>query len=118
MKHVRNFGLIALVALLIVVLPGGGPALEVALTALSIAFFTAIAFFAYRLFREHRFTIESLSSRERLVLYGSVALALFTFTAAERMFDTGGLGVLAWLAMLGLCSYGVYWVYTHSQRYG
>ena len=118
MNAARNFGLVALVALVLVLLPGGGPALTILLTVPSIAFLVAISLFAHRLFREHRFTIESLSSRERLVLYGSVALALFTFTAAERLFDAGGLGILLWLALLGLCSYGVYWVYAQSRSYG
>ncbi len=116
MKTARNFGLIAVVAL-VLSLPGGGGVLNVVLTTLSIAFFTAIALFGYRLFREHSFTIDSLSERQRLVLYGSVALAFFTFTAAQRLFDSGP-GVLVWLAMLGLASYGVYWVYTQARDYG
>ena len=52
------------------------------------------------------------------MLYGSIGLALITFTATRRMFDTGGLGVMAWLALLGLASYGVYWTYRSSQEYG
>jgi hypothetical protein len=47
-----------------------------------------------------------------------VALALLTFTATNRLFDEGGIGVLAWLALLGLCSYGVFWVYSRYRRYG
>ena len=117
MKNARNFGLIAVVAL-VLSLPGGSSVLNVVLTTLLIAFFTAIALFGYRLFKEHSFTIESLSERQRLVLYVSVALAFFTFTAAQRLFNAGGLGVLLWLAMLGACSYGVFWVYTQARDYG
>ena len=51
------------------------------------------------------------------MLYGSVALAFLTFCATNRMFDSGGLGVLAWLALLGICSYGVYWVWTQYRAY-
>jgi len=116
-KAARNFGLIALLAL-VLSFPGGDSVLNVLGTALSIAFFTVIAFFGYRLFKEHRFTIDSLSERQRLVLYVSVALAFFTFAAAQRLFNSGGLGVLLWLAMLGACSYGVYWVYTQARDYG
>ena len=117
MKNVRNFGLIALFALLLVVIPGGGPALEILLTALSVAFFVAIAFFGYRMFREYRFMLDSLSERQRLVLYGSVALAFWNFAAAQRLFGLGGGGALLWLAVLGVASYGVYWVYTQSREY-
>jgi uncharacterized protein involved in cysteine biosynthesis len=109
-----KFGVIALVALALVVVPGGAPALDVALTLLSIAFFTAIAFFGYRLYREHALTVDSLDGRQRLILYGSVGLALLTFTATPRLFN--GVGVLVWLGLLALCSYGVYWVLVRSRR--
>jgi uncharacterized protein involved in cysteine biosynthesis len=118
MQFAWKFGVVALVALVLVVLPGGGSALDVALTLLTIAFFTAIAMLGYRLYREHRFELDSLEPRQRLVLYASVGLALLTVTATNRLFDEGGIGVLAWLALLALCSYGVFWVYTQYRRYG
>ena len=118
MQFAWKFGVVALVALLLVILPGGGSALDVALTLLTIAFFAAIAMLGYRLYREHHFELDSLESRQRLVLYASIGLALLTVTATNRLFDEGGLGVLAWLALLGLCSYGVFWVYTQYRRYG
>ena len=75
-----KFGLIALVALVLVVLPGGGNALDVLLTALTIAFFAAIALLVARLYRQYRLDIESLDSNIRLALYGSLAIAVLTFT--------------------------------------
>lgn len=117
MKLPLKFGVVALVALALVVLPGGGSALNVALTLLTVAFFAAIAFLGYRLYREHRMDIETLEPRQRLVLYGSVGLAFLTFTATNRLFDLGGVGVVAWLALLGLCSYGVFWVWTRHRRF-
>jgi hypothetical protein len=116
-RRALEFAVIPLVALALTVLPGGGAALDVALTLLTIAFFAAIALLAYRLYREHRFDIDSLESNQRLILYGSIGLAFLTFTATNRLFDAGGAGVLAWLALLGLCSYGVFWVWTRSRRY-
>jgi hypothetical protein len=41
-----KLGVIALVALVVVILPGGGDALQVVLTLLTISFFAAIAFLA------------------------------------------------------------------------
>ena len=118
MKMVRNWAIIALIALAIVALPGGGPALRVAMTILSIAFLGGIAMFAIRLYRENRFTIDSLTDRQRFVLYASIGVALLNFTATSRLFNAGGAGVLVWLVILGLCSYGVMWVYVSYQRYG
>ena len=104
MRQVRNWSIVALIALAIVVLPAGGPLLNVVLTLLSIAFFAAIALFAYRLYIEQHFTIDSMSDRQRFVLYGSIGVALLNFTATSRLFNAGGLGVLVWLLILGLCS--------------
>jgi drug/metabolite transporter (DMT)-like permease len=117
-KTAAKFGLVAVVAFVLVVLPGGGSALDIALTLLTIAFFAAIGLLAYRLYREHRFELDSLSQTERLILYSSIGLALLTFTATNRLFDRGGAGVVVWLALLALCSYGMFWVWTRYRRYG
>ena len=118
MRFLRNLGIVALVALAITVAPGGGTGLSLVLWLLSIAFFAAIAFFGARLYRDNRFTIESLSFTERAVAYGSIPGALVNFTGTRRLFDLGGAGVLIWLTILGLCSYGIYWVWRHSTEYG
>ncbi len=101
-----KFGIIALVALALTLLPGGRETVNAVLTR-------ALG----RLLRADRparraplppepETIESLEPRQRFVLYSSIGLALLTFTATNRLFDQGGLGVLAWLALLGLATYG------------
>ena len=118
MQTAAKFGLVALIALVLYVLPGGGSALEVMLTMLTIAFFATIAILGYRLYRQHRVDIEALDQRVRVVLYGSIALAFLTFTATSRLFGAGGAGVLLWLGFLALCSYGVYWVWTQARSYG
>jgi hypothetical protein len=112
-----NVAIVFVLALAFTVLPGGGPALNVALTLLTIAFFAAIAFLGYRLYREYGFTLDSLEQNERLVLYSSIALAFFVFAATQRLFDYGGAGVIVWIGLLALASYGVFWVYMHSRRY-
>ena len=115
MRAARNFGILALAALAIVVLPGGGPTLNVVMTALSIAFFAGIALFGYRLYREQTFTLDSMTERQRWALYGSIGLAFLTFTATPRLFASG-LGILVWLVLLGMCSYGVMWVFVSYRR--
>jgi O-antigen/teichoic acid export membrane protein len=117
MSTAAKFGIVALIALVLFALPGGDSALATALTLLTIAFFAAIAWFGYMLYRRNRMEIETLSQRQRLVLYSSVGLAFLTFTATNRLFDEGGAGVLVWLALLGICSYGIYWVWTQYRAY-
>ncbi len=115
MRFARNFAIVALIALGFAALPGGSSTLNVILAILTIAFFAAIALVGYRLYREHRFTIESLDTTQRSVLYGSVGLAVLTFAASGRLLH--GAGVLVWLALLGIASYGVFWVFQRYRRY-
>ncbi len=117
-RHAINFSILALVALAFTALPGGDTTLNLLLTLAGIVFFALIALMGYRLYREYHFTLDALEDRQRLVLYASVALAFLTFVASKRLFAlSGGLGVLAFLALLGLASYGVFWVFTRSRRY-
>jgi hypothetical protein len=116
MQLAWKFGLIALVALALVALPGGGRALDVVLTFLTIAFFAAIAVLVYRLYRQYRFELDTLDANLKLALYGSLALAVLTFTATNRLFDAGGGGVILWFALLGLASYGLFWAWTRYRQ--
>src|SRR4051794_17550751 len=92
-RQAVNVAVLLLVALGFTVLPGGNATLDVLLTLLGIVFFAAIALLGYRLYREHRFTLDSLAERERLVLYASVALAFLTFVASKRLLNaSSGIG--------------------------
>jgi uncharacterized membrane protein YfcA len=111
-------GVVALIALAVLVLPGGGGALRVVSTFLSIVFLGALSFLAYRLYRQNRIDIETLHPNVRLALYGSIAGAVLTIVGTGRLFDVGGAGVVVWFALLALCSYGLYWVWTQWRSYG
>ncbi|MEA2364322.1 MAG: hypothetical protein QOD71_3467 [Thermoleophilaceae bacterium] len=117
MQFAWKLGVVALVALALVVLPGGGNALDVVLAFLSIVFLGAIAFLGYRLYRQYHLDIDALEPSQRLALYGSIALAILTVVGTNRLFDAGGVGVVAWFALLALCSYGLYWVWTQYRSY-
>jgi len=112
-----KFGVIALVALVLTALPGGGNALDVLLSVLTMAFFAAIALLVARMYRQYRLDIESLDANIKLAMYGSLAIAVLTFTGTDRLFDAGGAGVLVWFALLALASYGIFWAWTRYRRY-
>jgi uncharacterized protein involved in cysteine biosynthesis len=117
MQFAWKLGVVMVVALALVVLPGGGNALDVVLTLLTISFLAAIAYLGYRLYNQYRLDIDSLDANLRLALFGSIGLAILTFVATDRLFDEGGIGVLVWFALLALCSYGLYWTWTRYRRY-
>ena len=112
-----EFLAVLLIALAFTATPGGDSTLQVMLAILSIGFFVAIALLGYRLYRENTFTLQGLTEAQRGVLYSSVGGAFLVFAAAERMFDWGGGGVVIWIALLGLCSYGIFWVWQSSRDY-
>jgi hypothetical protein len=117
MQFAWKFGVVALIALVFTALPGGGRALDVVLTALTLAFFAAIAVLVARMWRQYRLDIETLDANIRLALYGSLAIAVLTFTGTGRLFDSGGGGVVLWFALLALASYGLFWAWTRYRSY-
>jgi hypothetical protein len=113
-KHLRNVLIIVGIAALIQIVPGGGPASNVVIQAISLAFLAAIAWVASRLYREHRVSLYSLGDRRRAILYAAVGVATLTFSASGRLLHTG-LGSLAWLALIALCALAVFEVFRSAR---
>ena len=115
-RTVRNVAIIALVALAIVVLPGGSGVADLAVAAVSLAFLSAIAWFGYRLYVSGGSFLWGLTTAMRSLLYGALAVAFMTLTASARLTDSGP-GTLAWLALLAGSAFAVYHVWKESRRY-
>jgi hypothetical protein len=116
MRVARNIAIIALVALAVVVVPGGGETADTIVAIISLAFLAAIAWLVQRLYVENRLTLWSLSTGLRALLYGAVAVAFMTLVATDRLWDSGA-GTVAWFALLGGAAFAVYYVWTESRRY-
>jgi hypothetical protein len=50
-------------------------------------------------------------------MYACGVLAAFALIATSELWAQGGLGVLIWLALLGLATYGLIAVYRTSREY-
>ena len=116
MQLARNIAIIAVVALAIVALPGGGTAADTVLAVISLAFLAAIAWFGFRLYKENQFTLMSLTDNHRALLYGGVALAFAALVATPRLLGNG-FGTVVWLAMLAAAGGSLYYVWNESRRY-
>jgi hypothetical protein len=113
---VRGFLIIALVAAVVVVLSLE----EVVATVgglLRIAFFLAVAFFLFLLWRERRGDIESWGDRSRRVFYAAIILAVVDVGAFVGL-RPGGRDALAFFLVLGACAYAVVRVWRDEHRYG
>jgi len=112
----RGFLLIALVAAVVVVLSLD----EVLATVgglLRIAFFLAIAFFLFLLWRERRSDIETWSERSRGVFYGAVILAVVDIGAFVGL-SPDGRDALAFFLVLGVCVYAAVRTWRAEHTYG
>ena len=111
----RGFLIIALIAGVIVLL-----SLETTLGSLfalaRIAFFLAIAFFVFLLWRERRSDIASWSTRAQTVFYGA-ALLIVADLAAFFWWGASGLAALAFLVVLILCGYAMYRTWRDERTY-
>ena len=116
-KHLRNIAIIVALALAVWLLPGGSQGSATVLNVLGVLFWGGLVFFAYRMYMEHRMTLFGLEDRTRAILYGSVALAALTLVGTGRMWEAGGLGALAWFALIGAAVYGLMRVFRATREY-
>ena len=108
--------IVALIAAVVFVLPGGGRAANTFEGALLVAFGAGIGYLALRLYRENRIALYSLGDRYRGLLYGAIALTLFLIIARARMWQTG-LGELLWFTLVGGVVYALVAVYRQWRAY-
>jgi hypothetical protein len=111
----RGFLIIALIALVVVVL-----SLQSVLATvgglLRIAFFLAIAFFLFLLWREKRSDIEAWSDRGRNVFYAAVILAVVDIGALIGL-GASGPDALAFFLVLAACVYAAVRVWRDEHTY-
>jgi hypothetical protein len=116
-KHLRNIAIVILLAVIVWQVPGGGTSAATINNILGLIFMGGLLFFGYRMYMENRDTIFGLGERQRGILYASVALAAITLVATERMWDSGGLGAVLWLAFISAAVYGLYMVWRAYREY-
>lgn len=116
-KHLRNAGIILLLALAVWLLPGGGTGANVVGNLLSVVFLGGLVFFGFRLYMEHRTTLFDLEDRLRTILYVSAGLLVLAVVATGAMWRSGGPYVLLWFAMIGAAAYGGYVVVRSRREY-
>jgi hypothetical protein len=112
----RGFLIIAAIALVVVLL-----SLQATLATvgglLRIAFFLAIAFFLFLVWRERRGDIETWSDRGRRVFYAAIVLAVVDVGMLIGL-QPSGPDAFAFVAVLAACGYAIFRVWRNEHRYG
>jgi hypothetical protein len=112
---VRGLLIVGAIALVVVVLQ-----LQATLTALfllaQIAFFLAIAFFVYLVWRERRSDIDTWSGRAKFAFYGAAILAVVDLGAffVDR---PSGRDALAFFVVLIICAFAMFRVWRDQHSY-
>jgi hypothetical protein len=111
----RGMLIIAAIALVVVVL-----SLEETLSVvgglLSIAFFLAVAFFLFLLWRERRGDIEAWSDWNRKLFYAAIVLAVVDIGAVIGLRPTGA-DLLVFFVVLAVCALTIWRVWRAEHRY-
>ena len=116
---VRGMLIVGAIAL-IVVLFQLYAALAVVSGLLRIAFFLAIAFFLYLLWRERRGEIELWSRRAKWVFYSAAALIVIDLGAFFSPFRSGslsGLSAISFVLVLVLCAFSMWRTWRDEHSY-
>lgn len=116
MRAARNISIIALLALGVAFLPGGGAFANAVLLAISMAFLTVITFAVYQAYRANRLTMLALPDSRRLVLFSAVGLIVLMIAGSNQMFSTG-LGTLAWILLMGSAGVAIWLVWSEAKSY-
>jgi hypothetical protein len=113
----RGFAIIVLIAVVITLLN-----LQIALNSLlliaRVAFFIAIAFFLFLLWRERREEISTWGTRSQAVFYGAVLLAVANIAASFTAYPDGGLETLVFVAVFVACGYSLWRTWRREHTYG
>jgi hypothetical protein len=111
----RGLGIVALVAVVVVVL-SLEPVLATVGGILRIAFFLAIAFFLFLVWRERRGDLEAWSDWNRKLFYAAIGLAVLAIGMAIGL-GVPGRDALALILVLAACVYVAVRVWRIEHRY-
>jgi quinol-cytochrome oxidoreductase complex cytochrome b subunit len=111
----RGLVLVALVSLAIVLL-SLEESVVTAGALMRVAFFLAIAFFLFLLWRDRRSDLEVWSELSRRTFYGAIVLAVLAVGALIGLQPTGA-DALAFFVVLGCCAWAVVRVWRRERTY-
>lgn len=106
MRAARNIAIIALLALVVAAVPGGGNLADGILAVITLAFLVIIGAAGYMGYRQNRLSYLALDDRQRWLLLGAVGAIVLMVAGADELLDTGP-GTLVWLGVLGLSIFAI-----------
>lgn len=116
LETARNIAIVILLGLVVWLVPGGGEGAGFINQLLGAIFIVLMALGCGMLYRRFRGEIFSLGDTWRFALYAAVGIAIVTFAASRRLFETGA-GAVLWFGLIGGASYTLYLVWQRHRSY-
>jgi hypothetical protein len=114
MRTARNIAIIAVLALIIDLVPGGGNAADGTLALISIVFLALIGIAGYQIYRQYRMDYLGLTDRQRALVVGSLGAIVLMIAGASELTQTGA-GLLVWIAVIALAVFTLIKVWGDSR---
>jgi len=115
-RTLRNIAIIAVLALGVAFVPGGGTAAETLLAAMFIGFLATIGFLGYRLYKQNQLTLLALTDGRRTLLYAAVGAIALMIAGTDELLDSGA-GTLVWIGVLALSVLTILQVWREANTY-
>jgi hypothetical protein len=115
-KAVRNVAIIALLAVPIAFVPGGGQAAETIITALVMAVLATLGVAGRQVYRENRLTFDALTQQQRGLLYAALGVIVLMIAGTDELLATGG-GTVLWFVLIAAAAFAIVRVWTESHSY-
>lgn len=117
-ENTRNIAIVVAIAAALTVSRTAGVAASAVYSILNILFLVGLAYFGYTVYRSQRHRLALLSTRERTILYGAVALlALLLLSGTFLVRSWSPFTSIVYLALVGGCAFVIWKVWTESNRY-
>jgi hypothetical protein len=115
-RAARNIAIIALVAVPVAFMPGGGNAAEAVIVALTLAFLAGSAAMVYTFWRQNQMTLSTLADSRRAAVYGAAGGAAILIAGQDELVGAPG-GIIIWLALLVACGFVIFAVWREANTY-
>jgi hypothetical protein len=116
-RTARNIAIIALIAVPIAFVPGGGNAARAVVAFLMMAFLATIAVAARQVYRQNRLTFDTLTDQHRAVLLGAVGVIVLMIAGADELLGGGGGGAFLWVALMACAVVAIIGIWNRAHTY-
>jgi hypothetical protein len=116
LQTVRNVAIVLALAAVVDFIPGGGAAADTVMAALTLLFLATIAWFVYRLYREHQLTLATLTDAQKAGLFGAGG-GIVLLIAANDEFSSWRGGLVLWIALMAACVGVIVMIWRRATTY-